>query len=83
MTGTIDLCELVRFKGVFAPHAEQVRFSEVSLLDEMGTIGWPGGAVLAPDVLYARITNQPTTLALKSVRTSRALDDRAEESLNQ
>jgi len=57
--GTVDVAELVRFEGVFAPLADRQRFAEVSILGDSGTIGWPGGADLDPDVLYAQIAGQP------------------------
>jgi len=30
---------------------------------EIGTLGWPGGADLDPDVLYSTIRNEPIELA--------------------
>jgi len=32
-------------------------------LPEIGSIGWPGGADLDPDVLYSHITNEPIALS--------------------
>jgi hypothetical protein len=57
--GTVDVAELVRFEGVFAPLADRQRFVEVAILGDSGTIGWPGGADLDPDVLYAQIVGVP------------------------
>ncbi len=54
--GTIDLCELVPFEGVFAPLRDPVEFGKVALNPELGTVTWPSGADLDPLVLYARLT---------------------------
>lgn len=55
----LDLGELIRFEGVFAPLRDPARFAEVRVHPELGTICWPGGADLDPDVLYARATGKP------------------------
>jgi len=57
--GVVDVAELVHFEGVFAPLRNREKFLEVSVNTEIGTICWPNGADLDPDVLYARITGQP------------------------
>lgn len=54
--GEIDLADVIKFEGVFEPLKEPERFSELYLNKELGTICWPCGADLDPDVLYARIT---------------------------
>ncbi len=55
----LDLGELIRFEGVFAPLRDPARFAELRVHPELGTICWPGGADLDPDVLYARATGKP------------------------
>lgn len=55
----LDLGELIRFEGVFAPLRDPARFAELRVHLELGTIYWPGGADLDPDVLYARATGKP------------------------
>jgi len=55
----LDLGELIRFEGVFAPLRDPARFAELRVHAELGTICWPGGADLDPDVLYARATGKP------------------------
>ena len=57
--GEIDLAELIRFEGVFAPLQDPARFAEVKVHPELGTVCWPDGADLDPDVLYGRITGTP------------------------
>jgi hypothetical protein len=55
----LDLGELIRFDGVFAPLRDPARFAELRVHPGLGTICWPGGADLDPDVLYARATGKP------------------------
>jgi hypothetical protein len=57
--GVVDVSHLVRFEGVFAPLRDPGAFSQVSLNRELGTITWPNGADLDPDVLYSAVTGQP------------------------
>jgi hypothetical protein len=58
--GEVDVARIVGFEGVFAPLRDAKVFGEVILDPELGTIRWPNGADLDPDVLYAMITGQPT-----------------------
>jgi hypothetical protein len=60
---TIDLVGMVPFEGVFAPLADEAYFRQVCVMPEIGTIGWPSGADLDPDVLYSHITGEPIALA--------------------
>ncbi|MBX3729396.1 MAG: DUF2442 domain-containing protein [Candidatus Sumerlaeia bacterium] len=55
--GTILLTDLVPFEGIFEPLRDPSRFRQVQVIPEVGTIGWPNGADLDPDVLYARLTD--------------------------
>jgi hypothetical protein len=64
--GEIDLSKLVRFEGVFAPLADPVKFRELQVHPELGTIYWPNGADLDPDVLYAALTGRPIGLPVPS-----------------
>jgi hypothetical protein len=54
--GVVSLTELVPFIGVFEAVADEAVFRQVAVNVELGTIQWPTGADLDPDVLYARIT---------------------------
>lgn len=55
----LDLGAMIRFEGVFAQLREPERFAELRVHPELGTLCWPGGADLDPDVLYARATGKP------------------------
>jgi hypothetical protein len=57
--GEIDRSEFIRFEGVFAPLQDPARLAEVSVHPELGTLRWPNGADLDPDVLYAKISGKP------------------------
>ena len=51
--GEVDIAHLVDFTGVLAPLAAPTFFAKVTADTESGTITWPNGADLDPDVLYA------------------------------
>lgn len=57
--GIVDVAELVEFHGVFAPLADKAFFDRVRVEADLGTVVWPNGADLDPDVLYARATGEP------------------------
>lgn len=48
----VDIAAIVPFDGVFAPLADELFFRQVRVCPEIGTIVWPNGADLCPDVLY-------------------------------
>jgi hypothetical protein len=56
--GELDLSEIMSFDGIFAPLREGDAFAAVRVHPELGTVVWPNGADLDPDVLYARITGK-------------------------
>lgn len=53
--GSVDLKSVVRFEGVFAPLRDPAYVAQVTVNRELGTVVWPNGADLCPDVLHARI----------------------------
>jgi hypothetical protein len=56
--GVIDLEEIIPFTGVFEPLENHTYFSQVTVTPDVGTICWPNGADLDPDVLYALVTGE-------------------------
>jgi hypothetical protein len=60
--GEVNVTDLVPFIGVFAELKDPKRFSEARLDPELGTVVWPNGADLDPDVLYAAVKGQPIRL---------------------
>ena len=57
--GVVDVSKLVSFTGVFAPLQKRETFEQVRINEEIGTVCWPNGADLDPDVLYSLITGKP------------------------
>ena len=57
--GEVDVAKLIQFQGVFAALREKAVFDQVRVDPELGTVVWPGGGDLDPDVLYARATGEP------------------------
>jgi hypothetical protein len=56
--GVVDLGKLIRFEGVFAPLRDRGEFARLTVNAELGTICWPNGADLDPNVLYAQVTRK-------------------------
>ena len=57
--GVLDLAPQLSFRGVFEPLRDPAYFALVRVDPESGTVAWPNGADLDPDVLYGRITGTP------------------------
>ncbi len=49
--GELDLAPPLRFDGVFAPLRDPAGFGQARVDPELGTVVWPSGADLCPDVL--------------------------------
>jgi hypothetical protein len=60
--GEIDLAKLVEFTGVFKTLEDPAEVARVRVAPELGTICWPSGADLDPDVLYSIVTGKPIEL---------------------
>ena len=60
--GEIDLAKLVEFKGVFEALEDPAEVARVRVDPELGTVCWPSGADLDPDVLYSTVTGTPIEL---------------------
>lgn len=65
VSGEIDLGKLVAFEGVFAPLQDPAELAKVRVDPEIGTVCWPNGADLDPDVLYAELTG--SSLGLRKI----------------
>jgi hypothetical protein len=57
--GVVDLAPHLSFRGVFEPLRDTAYFAQVRVDAELGTVVWPNGADLDPDVLYERTTGTP------------------------
>ncbi len=71
--GEVDVAAIVPFEGVFAPLRDPEAFAGVTIDPLLGTVRWPNGADLDPDVLYAIVTGRPIpdlTLRTADARTA-------------
>ena len=57
--GEVDLAEMIEFTGVFARIRDKSEFAKLRIDPQTGTIVWPSGADLDPDVLYAAVSGRP------------------------
>jgi hypothetical protein len=55
--GEADLSSLVG-QGVFAAWNDPAEFMKVSISPKTGTVCWPGGIDLDPDMLYSKVTGK-------------------------
>lgn len=70
VAGEVDVARLVAFEGVFAPLADPEQFGSERVSADAGTVVWPNGADLDPDVLYAEVTGEPIERHLSQARAS-------------
>ncbi len=60
VVGELDFeARVVGRGGVFAPLEDVDFFKQVQVDPEAGTIVWPNGVDLCPDVLYSQVTGKP------------------------
>jgi hypothetical protein len=57
--GEVDVAAIVPFEGVFAPLRDLAVFAAVRVDAELGTVVWPNGADLDPEILHARALGLP------------------------
>ena len=53
-TRDVDVAEIISFEGIFQPLRDPSYFRQVSVAPDVGTITWPNGADICPDVLYEK-----------------------------
>ena len=63
VNGEVDVAEITNFAGVFASLRDEVAFATVAVNAELGTVQWPTGADLDPDVIYAAISGSDVKMA--------------------
>jgi hypothetical protein len=62
--GSVDLESWIGGRGgVFAPLQDQAFFARVSVDEGAGTIVWPNGVDLDPDMLYAAAHGEPVRIS--------------------
>jgi Protein of unknown function (DUF2442) len=57
--GVVEVAPHLSFRGVFEPLRDPAYFALVRVDPELGSVAWPNGADLDPDVLYGRLTGMP------------------------
>ena len=67
--GIVDVAQLVPLTGVFAPLRDRNEFLAAQVNTELGTVCWPSGADLDPDVLYAIVTGAGLPLAQRAAES--------------
>ena len=63
VNGEVDVAAVTGFAGVFAPLREEAAFAGVTANTELGSVQWPNGADLDPDVLYALLSGVQVKVA--------------------
>ena len=61
--GEVDVADMIQFEGIFAPLKDHTEFLKVHVDPDLGTICWPNGADLDPDVLYAKVTGEAISIS--------------------
>jgi hypothetical protein len=60
LKAVVDMEKVIQtFDGVFAPLKDPDFFRQVKVDSEIGTIVWPNGADVCPDVLYSYASGKP------------------------
>lgn len=56
----VELDSIVKtYSGVFAPLRDEAFFRQAKVDPELGTVVWPNGADVCPDVLYSAASGKP------------------------
>lgn len=58
-SGLFDMAALIEKGGIFGPLKEQDVFRSGFVVPDVGTVCWPNGADVCPDVLYSTVTGAP------------------------
>ncbi len=69
ITAVLEMDQVLQrgYGGVFSPLMDEAYFATVRVDSELGTIVWPNGADVCPDVLYSHATGEPIVVNGKSV----------------
>jgi hypothetical protein len=60
LEATIELDRIVKsYAGIFEPLLDGGFFRQVEVSADLGTVVWPNGADLCPDVLYSHASGRP------------------------
>ena len=69
ITAILEMDQVLQrgYGGVFSPLMDEAYFAQVRVDSELGTIVWPNGADVCPDVLYSHATGEPIVVNGKTV----------------
>ncbi len=60
LNAIVEMDAIVKtYRGVFSPLLDDCFFQQVRVDPELGTIVWPNGADVCPDVLYSVASGKP------------------------
>lgn len=60
LCAVVDMDRVIeRYSGIFAALSDENYFRQVRVNVELGTIVWPNGADICPDVLYSFASGKP------------------------
>jgi hypothetical protein len=63
LQAVVNMDEVIRsYTGIFTQLQEDAYFRQVRVSSDMGTIYWPNGADVCPDVLYSFASGQPIVI---------------------
>ncbi len=63
LQAVINMDEVIRsYTGIFTQLQEDAYFRQVRVSSDMGTIYWPNGADVCPDVLYSFASGSPIVI---------------------
>lgn len=71
VAGELDFSSRLRFEGMFAALKDPTVFAQVRVDPELGTLVWPNGADLDPDVLYGDLSGTPVPFPRAPSRRAR------------
>ena len=80
LAGEVDVADLVPFTGVFEPLRDPSVFGQARVDADLGTVVWPNGADLDPDVLYARVSGEAIPADLTGATGGRPYAGNAQDS---
>ncbi|MHB8763885.1 MAG: DUF2442 domain-containing protein [Deferrisomatales bacterium] len=72
VAGDVDLAELVPFTGIFEPLLDPGFFCQARVDADLGTVVWPNGADVDPDVLYASASGEAIDVDLAATTGRRS-----------
>jgi len=71
LRAVVDMNAIIKeYKGVFAPLLDEAYFQQVKVNSELGTIVWPNGADICPDVLYSAASGKPIISMKAELKTN-------------